>query len=312
MESMRVRNACRHRLVPVRGLRLRCQPRQRSTRCPAARVAAARSSSAPRCSGPPASRGARGPRTTRRTWAGSRTCAKVSTSPASTWPTSDAGNVRVVRAAQREWTRIGRSLAADVRFDDPTVSRRHALIVRQARRRPRARRPQPQRRVRQRRAGRVEHAAATATRSSSAATRLRFVEVASDGDAHRRAVRGGAAGRQLTGLSADAPTLAKPAATMARDDRSPLAEGRHRQDDDGPDPDRRLPARSASSTGRRPRPAGQPVRLLRRPAGRRADDRRRPHRAAPRPTTRSHDDVIPANLQLAEAELALSGRWAAS
>jgi pSer/pThr/pTyr-binding forkhead associated (FHA) protein len=30
----------------------------------------------------------------------------------------------------REWTRIGRSLAADVRFDDPTVSRRHALLVR--------------------------------------------------------------------------------------------------------------------------------------------------------------------------------------
>jgi hypothetical protein len=34
-------------------------------------------------------------------------------------------------ALNREWTRIGRSLAADVRFDDPTVSRRHALIVRQ-------------------------------------------------------------------------------------------------------------------------------------------------------------------------------------
>ena len=33
---------------------------------------------------------------------------------------------------RREWTRIGRSLAADIRFDDPTVSRRHALIVRQA------------------------------------------------------------------------------------------------------------------------------------------------------------------------------------
>jgi pSer/pThr/pTyr-binding forkhead associated (FHA) protein len=31
----------------------------------------------------------------------------------------------------REWTRVGRSLAADIRFDDPTVSRRHALIVRQ-------------------------------------------------------------------------------------------------------------------------------------------------------------------------------------
>jgi hypothetical protein len=36
-----------------------------------------------------------------------------------------------VVALTREWTRIGRSLAADVRFDDPTVSRRHALIVRQ-------------------------------------------------------------------------------------------------------------------------------------------------------------------------------------
>ncbi|MGB0095229.1 MAG: FHA domain-containing protein [Solirubrobacteraceae bacterium] len=39
-------------------------------------------------------------------------------------------DVRVF-ALQREWTRIGRSLAADIRFDDPTVSRRHALIVRQ-------------------------------------------------------------------------------------------------------------------------------------------------------------------------------------
>ncbi len=35
-------------------------------------------------------------------------------------------------ALTREWTRIGRSLVADVRFDDPTVSRRHALVVRQA------------------------------------------------------------------------------------------------------------------------------------------------------------------------------------
>lgn len=34
-------------------------------------------------------------------------------------------------ALQREWTRIGRSLAADIRFDDATVSRRHALVVRQ-------------------------------------------------------------------------------------------------------------------------------------------------------------------------------------
>jgi pSer/pThr/pTyr-binding forkhead associated (FHA) protein len=37
----------------------------------------------------------------------------------------------VTYALTREWTRIGRSLAADIRFDDPTVSRRHALIVRQ-------------------------------------------------------------------------------------------------------------------------------------------------------------------------------------
>jgi pSer/pThr/pTyr-binding forkhead associated (FHA) protein len=42
----------------------------------------------------------------------------------------DAGETRIV-GLDREWTRIGRSLAADVRFDDPTVSRRHALIVRQ-------------------------------------------------------------------------------------------------------------------------------------------------------------------------------------
>src|SRR3954447_23213861 len=43
----------------------------------------------------------------------------------------DSGRQSVI-AVQREWTRIGRSLAADVRFDDATVSRRHALIVHQA------------------------------------------------------------------------------------------------------------------------------------------------------------------------------------
>lgn len=43
----------------------------------------------------------------------------------------DADTVRAMQLA-REWTRIGRSMAADIRFDDPTVSRRHALIVRQA------------------------------------------------------------------------------------------------------------------------------------------------------------------------------------
>jgi DNA-directed RNA polymerase subunit RPC12/RpoP len=42
-----------------------------------------------------------------------------------------SGDDVVAFALRREWTRIGRSLAADIRFDDPTVSRRHALIVRQ-------------------------------------------------------------------------------------------------------------------------------------------------------------------------------------
>jgi pSer/pThr/pTyr-binding forkhead associated (FHA) protein len=37
----------------------------------------------------------------------------------------------VVVAISREWTRIGRSMAADLRFDDATVSRRHALVVNQ-------------------------------------------------------------------------------------------------------------------------------------------------------------------------------------
>jgi pSer/pThr/pTyr-binding forkhead associated (FHA) protein len=35
----------------------------------------------------------------------------------------------VVIPVSREWTRVGRSLAADIRFDDATVSRRHALIA---------------------------------------------------------------------------------------------------------------------------------------------------------------------------------------
>jgi hypothetical protein len=32
----------------------------------------------------------------------------------------------------RDWTRVGRSVAADIRFDDGTVSRRHALLMRRA------------------------------------------------------------------------------------------------------------------------------------------------------------------------------------
>jgi pSer/pThr/pTyr-binding forkhead associated (FHA) protein len=39
----------------------------------------------------------------------------------------DADRVSVMPLT-REWTKIGRSLTADIRLDDPTVSRRHALI----------------------------------------------------------------------------------------------------------------------------------------------------------------------------------------
>jgi DNA-directed RNA polymerase subunit RPC12/RpoP len=39
----------------------------------------------------------------------------------------DDERVRVV-PLQDGWTRIGRSLSAHIRFDDPTVSRRHALV----------------------------------------------------------------------------------------------------------------------------------------------------------------------------------------
>ena len=42
----------------------------------------------------------------------------------------ESGN-QIVAALSQEWTRIGRSLAADIRFDDATVSRRHALVVSQ-------------------------------------------------------------------------------------------------------------------------------------------------------------------------------------
>jgi DNA-directed RNA polymerase subunit RPC12/RpoP len=41
----------------------------------------------------------------------------------------DDNRVRVV-PLQEGWTRIGRSLSAHIRFDDPTVSRRHALVYR--------------------------------------------------------------------------------------------------------------------------------------------------------------------------------------
>ena len=42
----------------------------------------------------------------------------------------DGERVRVV-ALQDGWTRVGRSLSAHIRLDDPTVSRRHALVHRE-------------------------------------------------------------------------------------------------------------------------------------------------------------------------------------
>ena len=43
----------------------------------------------------------------------------------------DDGGLRVV-GLKDGWTRIGRSLSADIRFDDPTVARRHAMVHRAA------------------------------------------------------------------------------------------------------------------------------------------------------------------------------------
>ena len=86
----------------------------------------------------------------------------------------DGERVRVV-PLQEGWTRLGRSLAAHVRFDDPTVSRRHALIHREGERDPRARRPQPERRLRERRARRLARARATTTRSTVGRFQLCFL-----------------------------------------------------------------------------------------------------------------------------------------
>ncbi|HET6997635.1 MAG TPA: FHA domain-containing protein [Solirubrobacterales bacterium] len=41
---------------------------------------------------------------------------------------ADDGEIRIFQI-ERGWTRIGRSLTADFRLDDPSVSRRHALVV---------------------------------------------------------------------------------------------------------------------------------------------------------------------------------------
>ena len=40
----------------------------------------------------------------------------------------EGGEIKIFQISQG-WTRIGRSASADIRLDDPSVSRRHALIV---------------------------------------------------------------------------------------------------------------------------------------------------------------------------------------
>jgi pSer/pThr/pTyr-binding forkhead associated (FHA) protein len=45
----------------------------------------------------------------------------------------DAGDRSVAVRLKEGWTRVGRSLSADLRLDDPTVSRRHVLIYRDER-----------------------------------------------------------------------------------------------------------------------------------------------------------------------------------
>ena len=76
-----------------------------------------------------------------------------------------------VVALEPGWTRVGRSLSADLRFDDPTVSRRHALVYREpGGRRAHPRRPEPERDLPN--GERVDLAELrTATRSPSAASR---------------------------------------------------------------------------------------------------------------------------------------------
>ena len=59
--------------------------------------------------------------------AGSTPCVTASTSRGSSSPSGTASACRCSRWCS-EWTRIGRSLTADIRLDDPTVSRRHALV----------------------------------------------------------------------------------------------------------------------------------------------------------------------------------------
>jgi predicted component of type VI protein secretion system len=199
-----------------------------------------------------------------------------------------------VAPVSREWTRIGRSLSADIRFDDATVSRRHALVVNQA-----------------------DGVRVLDDRSLNGVyvngERVDWSPLA-DGDEiaiGRHTIHYFDSATVGSGASAPAArrrvTLAKVSAFHGRDDRGPVPQGRDGQDDYGADPRRRAPARRALRPHHRPRPAGQPVGLLRRARGRLADRRRRAlgRRQA---SEAVHDGIIPATPILAEVERSMSGK----
>ena len=221
---------------------------------------------------------------------------------------------------EREWTRIGRTLAADVRFDDPTVSRRHALIVRQA----------DGVRVLDDRSlngvfvngERVEWRTLAdgdeivvgplppalprrAGRGTAGVDRARGSTPTGSGG--RAAARGGEGRRgpaRQPGLLRRCPYLQRVAETIA----VLSQKGGTGKTTDRAHARRRLPPRRAQRARHRPRPAGQPVATT--STSRPTPRRRSPtcSRAGPRPPRPSHDGIIPANLVLAEAELALAGQ----
>ena len=145
----------------------------------------------------------------------------------------DAGR-RVVAPVSREWTRIGRSLSADIRFDDATVSRRHALVVNQA-----------------------DGVRVLDDRSLNGVyvngERVDWAPL-TDGDEiaiGRHTIHYFDTATVGSGSStARPPSPSRPLATVSalhgRDDRGPVPQGRDGQNHDGADPGRRAPARRAS------------------------------------------------------------------
>ena len=69
------------------------------------------------------------PRRPRRRRAGCRRRASGTPAPATASPCRTTTARSAIFRIERGWTRIGRSPTADLRLDDPSVSRRHALIV---------------------------------------------------------------------------------------------------------------------------------------------------------------------------------------